>query len=274
MSGPSTEAQVWLWRLAGEAKNLFASLTDLLELLPPSPREQAAEDDLDEEPDAPLDVRSAVLCILGDLLRPAVRELLLAAGASPEEAARETPAVPAVPREETEGQERARREREPAPAETSPAGERAVVTVGESAVPVPAEMALFLGLAPFDLLALDVRPNGVVFEPVRALLSRLWLLPPEGQLAAVQAISQGQLTLMLASGLVLVPGAVESIRVGEQVVLEVEPGEYGRRLRISPAGPPPAAGSARRSGEEAVPRRARGPAPARAVGRRGKEPRG
>jgi hypothetical protein len=235
MSRPSAEAQVWLWRLAGEARDLFASLTDLLELLPPSPREQSAEDDPDEEPDAPADVRSAVLCILGDLLQPAVRELLRAAGASEEEVARETPKLPEVPAVPE-------RESKPAQGEVSPAGTQAVVTVGESALPVPPEIALFLGLAPFDLVALYLRPSGVVFEPVRSRLGRLWLLPPEGQLAAVQAISQGQFTLMLAGGLALFPGFPgegELIRPGEQVVLQVEQGEHGRRLRATPVEPLP-----------------------------------
>ena len=229
-----TEIEERLQHFAGEVLKLFAGLAELLKDLPPSPQEQSAED-LAEEPDRPgdlrsTDLRSTVLCVLNDLLRPAVYDLLLAAGAGPEEAARRTPVVPGVPAARGNG-------KEPAPGETPFAGARAEATVTESMVPVPPEIALFLGLALFDVVAMEPQPDGVLFEPLRAVLGRTLFLPIEDQRAAVQAISQRKFTLMLGNGLVLFPPGAPPLRPGDRVVLQVEQGEHGRRLRVSPAGP-------------------------------------
>ena len=92
MTRPPAGVEERLRRLAGDAQALFSGLADLLNDLPTSPHEEST-DDLAEEPGGIGDVRSTVLCVLHDLVRPAVRNLQLAAGSGPEEAL-EIPGLP------------------------------------------------------------------------------------------------------------------------------------------------------------------------------------
>jgi len=96
MARPLAEVQARLRELAGELGRFHAALAELLEDLP-APPEEAAGEDLEENPDLPSATRWTVECILGDHVRPAIRGLLLAAGATRAEAAEATPALPRLP---------------------------------------------------------------------------------------------------------------------------------------------------------------------------------
>jgi hypothetical protein len=76
-------AQVMLLAITGELALLFVRLAGLVAGLPPAPAE-GTPDDLDEEPDVSTEVRTVVLCVMNDYLRPAAHDLLAVAAYRPE----------------------------------------------------------------------------------------------------------------------------------------------------------------------------------------------
>jgi hypothetical protein len=83
MSEQVCNAQTKLLGITGELALLFVRLAGLVAALPPAP-EEATPEDLDQETDVSTEVRTVVLCVMNDYLRPAACDLLTVAGYRPE----------------------------------------------------------------------------------------------------------------------------------------------------------------------------------------------
>jgi hypothetical protein len=232
MSEPTrvaVEVEERLRHFAGKAKELFSGLAELLEALPASPEEVSAED-LGEEPGAPTEARSLVLCVLNDLVRPAVASLLVAAGATPEEAAAQVPALPGVALS-------------PGPL----AREHEVRVARADWLPIPPAVAQRLDLVHGDFLMLERGPASVRLEPMRDLLRDFMAWPLEEQQRLISNIKER--TSMYLAESVLVRPEILPLEPGDKVVLQVEDRGPGRHLyffREEPPGQRPEPGEERR----------------------------
>ena len=102
MSEQACNAQTKLLGITGELALLFVRLAGLVAALPPAP-EEATPEDLDQEPDVSTEVRTVVLCVMNDYLRPAACDLLTAAGYRPEGDGGEAAGSPGLPGSEVTG---------------------------------------------------------------------------------------------------------------------------------------------------------------------------